>query len=660
MMPLLPRTIAGKITLGGILLTTLIGLSIYGVMTLRGKPRLIEASNTLVSQTGQSLVNGLQAQMGRVESMTAGVASMASILPADPTLYVSTLPGIIDANGNRAIAGGGLWPEPGAFTPGVEKRSFFWGRSESGALAYTEEYNATESSPYQSEPWYRAAVGAPGGQCVWSAAYLDPITQAPMVTCSIPYQRDSRFAGVATTDVSLAGLADFMKAHGQATGGYAYVLDKDGNVMYFPGTSFKDGLQSLSQLASRLSWLAPLTAADRPEGEIRLEDPTLQDQAMVKQFTMAGTGWTIGLVTPLSTVTHLASSLIRDLLIFILPVVALLLGLAWLGSRMLLAQISETTRQIERMGEGGTQREALSIARPDEIGALRSAVNRYAARLNHLFDDVSAVSETIASRSREISAGNMDLSRRTESQAAALEETASAMEEISSTVAHNADSAGEASRLAGEASSVAEQGGTRVTRVIASMEDISQGSQKMADIVSMIDGIAFQTNLLALNASVEAARAGEQGRGFAVVAGEVRNLASRSATAASEIGALIKASLTRIDEGTRHAHEAGEVMQEVVAAVGRVTGLVNEIALASREQAAGIGDVNHAVADMDGVTQQNAALVEEVASAASALEEQARALEQLMAGFQSTGSASSPATDVSAPRTLPEDAAWAV
>ncbi|ART62693.1 methyl-accepting chemotaxis protein [Kushneria marisflavi] len=659
-MPLLPRTIAGKITLGGILLTTLIGLSIYGVMTLRGKPRLIEASDTLVSQSGQSMVNGLQAQMGRIESLTSSVASMATTLPADPALYVATLPGIIDANGNRAIAGGGLWPEPGAFTPGVEKRSFFWGRGQNGALAYTEEYNAPDSSPYQSEPWYRAAVGAPGGQCVWSAAYLDPVTQAPMVTCSIPYQRNGQFAGVATTDVSLAGLADFMTTHGNATGGYAYVLDKEGNVMYFPGTDFKNGLQSLSQLASRLPWLAPLTTVAQKDGEVRLEDPTLQDQAMVKQFTMAGTGWTIGLVTPMRTVTHLASSLIRDLLLFILPVVALLLGLAWLGSRMLLAQISETTRQIERMGEGGAQRDALSIARPDEIGALRSAVNRYAARLNQLFDDVSMVSETIGSRSREISVGNMDLSRRTESQAAALEETASAMEELSSTVGHNADSAGEASRLAGEASSVAEQGGTRVTRVITSMEEISEGSRKMADIVSMIDGIAFQTNLLALNAAVEAARAGEQGRGFAVVAGEVRNLASRSATAASEIGVLIKTSMTRIDEGTRHAHEAGDVMKDVVAAVERVTGLVNEIALASREQAAGINDVNHAVADMDGVTQQNAALVEEVASAASALEEQARSLEQLMAGFQNTEGASSSDSDATAAHALPGHTAWAM
>ncbi|WP_115853846.1 methyl-accepting chemotaxis protein [Kushneria indalinina] len=654
----MPRTISGKITLGSILLMLLIGLSIYGVMTLRGKPRLIEASDTLINQTGQSIVNGLQGQMGQVESLTASVAGMAATLPLDPALYLKALTEVINANGNRAIAGGGLWPEPGAFTPGIDKRSFFWGRGNDGRLSYTDEYNSPESAAYQDEPWYRAAVNAPAGQCVWSAAYLDPITQAPMVTCSVPYQRDGRFAGVATTDVSLSGLADYMKAHGQATGGYAFVLDRDGNVMYFPGSDFSGGLESLSGLTTRLPWLAAVTQQDSDE-EARIEDPTLQDQAIVKRFSMVGTGWTVALVTPMTTVTRLASTLIQDLLFFILPVVALLLWLAWLGSRMLLAQIAETTRQIERMSEGGGQREALIITRHDEIGALRGAVNRYATRLNQLFENVSLVSETIGGRTREISAGNMDLSRRTESQAAALEETASAMEELSSTVSQNADSASEASRLAGEASSVAENGGNRVTRVISSMEEISQSSKKMADIVNMIDGIAFQTNLLALNASVEAARAGEQGRGFAVVAGEVRSLASRSATAASEIGHLIKDSVGRIDEGTRHAREAGEVMQEVVASVQRVTGLVSEIAMASKEQAAGINDVNQAVADMDSVTQQNAALVEEVASAATALEEQTMALEQLMQEFQSTQNASPASVDAEAEWSAPQGAVWA-
>jgi methyl-accepting chemotaxis protein len=242
-------------------------------------------------------------------------------------------------------------------------------------------------------------------------------------------------------------------------------------------------------------------------------------------------------------------------------------------------------------------------------------------------------SEGVATASAEIAQGNNDLSARTEQQASSLEETAASMEELSATVKQNADSARQANQLAAQASTVAVQGGDVVGQVVETMKGINDSSRKISDIISVIDGIAFQTNILALNAAVEAARAGEQGRGFAVVASEVRSLAGRSAEAAKEIKNLINASVERVEQGTVLVDKAGVTMAEVVSAIRRVTDLMGEISAASNEQSAGVSQVGEAVISMDQVTQQNAALVEEMAAAASSLKSQANDLVQIVAVF---------------------------
>ena len=254
--------------------------------------------------------------------------------------------------------------------------------------------------------------------------------------------------------------------------------------------------------------------------------------------------------------------------------------------------------------------------------------------LVNIVGQVRQGTDTIATASSEIASGNLDLSSRTEQQASSLEKTTSSMKELTTTVKQNADNAREANQLAASASEVARQGGVVVAQVVDTMSAINESSKKIVDIISVIDGIAFQTNILALNAAVEAARAGEQGRGFAVVAAEVRNLAQRSAAAAKEIKTLIGTSVEKVDIGTKLVGQAGVTIDQVVSSVKHVTDIIAEISAASQEQSVGIEHVNHAIIEMDGMTQQNAALVEEAAAAAQSLQDQAAELAKVVSIFK--------------------------
>ncbi len=273
----------------------------------------------------------------------------------------------------------------------------------------------------------------------------------------------------------------------------------------------------------------------------------------------------------------------------------------------------------------------------NEVGQLIAAQQQMRAQLRPIVAQVRHGSEGVALASGEIAQGNHDLSGRTEAQASALEETAASMEQLSATVQHNAEAAREASALAEHTRDMARQGGASVEQVVGTMRSVHEAQQQMADIIQVIDGIAFQTNLLALNAAVEAARAGEQGRGFAVVAGEVRSLAGRSGEAAKQIRTLIEASRTRVDQGNQQAAAAGQTMAEVVHSIQRLSALVGQISTASQEQANGVAQVGEAVAALDQTTQQNAALVEQRAAAADGLSSQAQGLVQAVAVFRTAG-----------------------
>ena len=318
----------------------------------------------------------------------------------------------------------------------------------------------------------------------------------------------------------------------------------------------------------------------------------------------------------------------------VLVVVIGVIALCWFGLRkVLIKPLNDNIQHIQHIAQGDLT-QTIAIEGRNEMSQLASSLHEMQQSLVRTVSNVRDGSDAIFTGASEISAGNNDLSARTEEQAASLEQTAASMEQLTATVKQNAENARQASQLALSASETAQKGGNVVEGVVRTMSDIAGSSKKIADIISVIDGIAFQTNILALNAAVEAARAGEHGRGFAVVAGEVRSLAQRSAQAAKEIKSLIEDSVSRVNSGSQLVGTAGETMSEIVSAVTRVTDIMGEIASASDEQSRGIDQVGQAVTEMDRVTQQNASLVEESAAAAASLEEQASRLSQSVAVFR--------------------------
>ena len=342
----------------------------------------------------------------------------------------------------------------------------------------------------------------------------------------------------------------------------------------------------------------------------------------------------------------------------------MLLLMGWIAysiSTSIVRGVQRAVQVIDVMANGDLSR-PIHVKGRDEISVLLKTLGHMQTQLASVVLSVRQGSESVASASGQIAQGNQDLSARTESQASSLEETAASMEELGSTVRHNADNARQANQLAQGASSIAAQGGVVVEQVVKTIRSIHEDSNKMADIIGVIDGIAFQTNILALNAAVEAARAGEQGRGFAVVASEVRALAQRSAAAAKEIKALIDTSMGRVQAGTAQADKAGQTMQEVVQSIERVRDLMGEISAASQEQSEGVSQIGEAVTNMDQVTQQNAALVEEMAAAAASLNSQAHDLVSAVAVFQlATSTISTTTRPTAAPAAAlpaPQGGAW--
>ncbi|TBV05833.1 methyl-accepting chemotaxis protein [Stutzerimonas kirkiae] len=614
-MSLLPVRITHRISLGILLLLVLTTLGIYAIMELRGKPRLVATGTASAEQAVSAIARQLDVQLSRIEGTTAALAHLAETLPTDRLLIEANLPNVIGSQGDQAITGGGLWPEPGAFTPGTERRSFFWARDAQGRLEYSDDYNEPGIAAYHDEPWYRSARTAPGGRCVWSDGYQDPVSKQAMTTCSVPYQRDGRFAGVATLDFTLDGLSSFLQQQGNVTGGYAFAVDRAGNLLFFPGGGAQEGLLTLAHLNDRQPWFRPVIEALNASGAGQTlylkHDDRLDSPVYVSLQNVGDTGWRVGLVTPDAWITDLASSLTREILLFLLPLLALLLGLAWLASRRLLAQVQETTRQIHILGQD-SQSSELDILRADEIGELRNAVNQYAGSLRQMLQKIADESIILERQSTELANLSQNIAERAEAQredntllATAITEMSTSAQEVAANTTDCSDTAVRSQaqahlgqdnvRLNNE--SIQALAG-RIGGTASAITQLGEDIERVGSVLEVIKSISEQTNLLALNAAIEAARAGEQGRGFAVVADEVRTLAGRTQASANEIQVMIEqlrqasgqavetmqAGVSLTEDAVRQAGGVAETLGGTVSSFDDIVQRAQQIAVAAQEQ----------------------------------------------------------------------------
>ncbi|MDQ4625908.1 methyl-accepting chemotaxis protein [Janthinobacterium lividum] len=523
----------------------------------------------------------------------------------------------------------------------------YWTRGAGGKLQV--EPIVFDPKPGAND-WYD--VPKRTGKTFFTEPYIYPVDGKNVLMASLvaPIMIDGSFKGVASADFMLTRLAKILADLKVIEGGKLALISNGGLYASHPvperlGKKADDvpaaGLEKVRQGQ-------PYEYED-DKGYIHLLQP-LQIHPDIAP-------WSVELNFPKSVATASA----RDLMIYTL-IVALLCAAATAG--ILILVVNQLTRPLRTLGRTMTDlssgdadlRVKLEVKGTDELAVIGKGFNAFVEKIHAVLLQVQASADNVARASAEIAQGNNDLSARTEQQASSLEETAASVEELTGTVKENADHARQANQLAASASDVAQKSGEVVGKVIETMTSINDSSNKIVDIISVIDGIAFQTNILALNAAVEAARAGEQGRGFAVVATEVRNLAQRSAAAAKEIKLLIDDSVGKVAVGSKLVDEAGATMEQVVDSVRKVTAIMADISVATTEQSDGIAQVNQALAQMDGVTQQNAALVEEAAAAAESLQDQASHLAEVVSVFKlgAQQQAAVPAVKtVAAPRTPP-------
>ena len=478
-------------------------------------------------------------------------------------------------------------------------------------------------------PWFTQAAAA--SSVVLTEPYMDAARNMLVVTFALAVKEGGQTKAVVATDVFLNDVSNTVKAIKPTPSGFAFLVSNKGDIVAHPDTKLTQ--KPLGTLSPELDDKAVKVA--REAGAAWVDARVGEQNYLMRGTSIPNTDWTLVVAADKSEALASLHSLLRASAIVLLMVILVAAALMAAVIAKMLRGLSRVQSALDEISAGGgdlTQR--LPEDGRDEIARIAGAFNLFAKKIQDILLDVRSASNSITTASSEIALGAQDLSQRTEQTAANLEEAASSMETLTSTVRQTADAAQTANQLASSASSAAAKGGTVVSQVVTTMDEINASSKKISDIIGVIDGIAFQTNILALNAAVEAARAGEQGRGFAVVASEVRSLAQRSAEAAKEIKGLIGASVDRVEVGTRLVEEAGNSMTDIVSSVQRVTDIIGEITAASTEQSDGIGQVNGAVVQLDKMTQQNAALVEQSAAAAESLKDQAQRLTEVVSVFK--------------------------
>ncbi|MBO9537911.1 methyl-accepting chemotaxis protein [Herbaspirillum sp.] len=534
-------------------------------------------------------------------AMTAAAAD--GVLDADPVFVIKQL----QKSGDFYVT-----------TFGKEDKSAF----TSSADGLPPGYDPTQRA------WYLQSVKA--GKPVLTKPYTDVATKKPMVSFTAQVKKDGAMVGVVAAAVFLDGVSEVVRSIHPTPASFAFLVDRDGLMLAHPEAQWVNKPAKEWNPELTADKLNAIAGDDKPV-KMELGGAT----KLVRPVPIKGTEWTLILAMDEADANAGMRSAMRSAIVALLLVALAAAAIMSVITSAVFKRLSQVRNAMNDISTGsGDLTMRLPEDGADEVTEISHSFNQFVGKITAILLDIRNSSDTVKVSSSEIATGNQDLSARTEQQAGSLEETASAMEQLTSTVKQNSDNARRANELATAASNIAAQGGEVVGNVVATMDAINASSQKIADIISVIDGIAFQTNILALNAAVEAARAGEQGRGFAVVASEVRSLAQRSAQAAKEIKDLIDSSVANVTEGGVLVAKAGQTMDEIVSSIRSVNTIVGEIATASIEQSAGIDEVNLAITHIDEGTQQNAALVEQAAAAAQSLQDEAARLATIVGGFK--------------------------
>ena len=479
-----------------------------------------------------------------------------------------------------------------------------------------------------ARPWYKQAVAE--GHLVVTALYKDASNGKPAFAFAVPIVRDGNVKGVMAASLYMESVSSIVTSVHPTASSFAFLVDKSGQLI----ASAKTDL-----IMKPATGLSPSLTPEALKALESASEPVAVDiggaTKLLRAEPIKGTDWSLVLALDKSDVTAGMHAVATSTLIAIIVVALIAAALVGMLTNAAFKRVLLVRDALTDVASGsGDLTMRLPTDGKDEAAQIAHAFNLFAEKISTILLQIRESSESVNVASSEIAQGNQDLSSRTELAASSLQETAAALEEIAGTARNSADAVTQVSHLAASASNVAMRGGEVVGEVVSTMDEITKASDKMADIIGVIDGIAFQTNILALNAAVEAARASEHGRGFAVVAGEVRALAQRSAQAAKEIKELIHSSVEKIGTGLELVQTAGATMNEIVESVRGITGVIDEITVATTEQSTGLSQVNQALAQLDHSTQQNAALVEESAAAAELLREQAAKLAQAVGEFK--------------------------
>ena len=571
--------------------------------------------------------------MSRVEAQQRTITETVSRL--DSADIDRLLPTLVDQYGDATLFGGGVWPLPGKREPGIEKYSTFFARDAQKTLRLNTTWNQPDAPAYWQQPWFKAGMRAAKGQCAWAEAYMDAASPQPRTNCAMPIYRDGQLWGVATLDVTLGFFNQLARKMAEPLEGGVLIVEASGKIVaYSRATDNTPALKNISEIPGKEIALLQAMLSRQVDGHSEQTYDAEDGEHTIFLYPIAGSPWFVATDTRSSVLSKQTRDILVRLAMVQIPLLLLLAGVLLLSVRILMRNLQGVGERLAALSAGGADlTRRLPESGTQELNAIATHVNTFMNYLQGLLQQVGASTRTIAAASHQIADGNLSLSSRTEEQSASLTQTAASMEEIAGIVANNADNAEHADRLATQAAGIARRGAALMNAAVDKMGHIESSSARVADIVGVIDGIAYQTNILALNAAVEAARAGEQGRGFAVVATEVRNLALRSSSSAKEIRELINEAVSGVQDGSRLVQDAGETMNALVTSVGEVSTLMEEVKTASREQRAGIEQVNVAVCQLEGATQQNTTLVAELSSAAKAMEEQSMELENVVKRF---------------------------